>query len=98
MLAAFPKPALVFSHPIRFHCWFPVFSDSLRRAHAIVAVLAAHPERESEGGGDRVASVDAACGHDPAGSGGDLRLASAGGVGGGGGPKNRLPRREQDGG
>src|SRR5438067_9750399 len=78
MLAAFPKPALVFSHPIRFHCWFPAFSDSLRRAHAIVAVLAAHPERESERSGDRVAPVDAARGHDPAGSGGYLRLAAAG--------------------
>jgi hypothetical protein len=24
VLAAFPDPALVFSHPIRFHCWLPV--------------------------------------------------------------------------
>src|SRR5258707_14695865 len=91
MLAVFPKPGLVFSHPIRFHCWFPVFSDSLRRAHAIVAVLAAHPERESEGGGDRVASVDAACGHDPAGSGGGVRPGSAGLAGGEQGRNERCP-------
>src|SRR5260370_17240637 len=76
-LAAFLDAALVFSRPIRFHCWPPLFHRFFWCAHAIVAVLAAHPERESERGGDRVTSVDAARGHDPAGSGGCLHLAAA---------------------
>src|SRR6185369_6297415 len=46
--------------------------------HAIVAVFSAYPERESERGGDRLASADAARGHDAAGSGRHLRLAAAG--------------------
>ncbi len=36
-------PALVFSHPIRFHCWLPISHRFPRRTHAIVAVLSAHP-------------------------------------------------------
>src|ERR1700676_3281121 len=73
-----PIPALLFSHPIRFHCWLPVPERCFWCAHAIVAVLSAHPQRESEGGGDRVASADAARRHDSAGSGRHLRLAAAG--------------------
>src|SRR5665647_103614 len=70
--------ALVFLYPIRFHCWPPASHRFFECAHAIVAVLSAHPERESERGRDRVASPDAARRHDAAGGGGHLCLAAAG--------------------
>src|ERR1700676_5294297 len=76
-----PIPALVFLHPIRFHCWLPVPERFFWCAHAIVAILSAHPQRESERGGDRVASADAARRHDPAGSGRHLCLATIGPAG-----------------
>src|SRR3979490_2130587 len=72
-----PIPPLVFLHPIRFHCWLPVPDRFFWCAHAIVAVLSAHPQRESERGGDRVASADAARRDDSAGGGGHLCLAAA---------------------
>src|SRR6266513_5171532 len=71
-------PALVFSYPIRFHWRLPVFGRFFEYAHAIIAVLSTHPQGESERGGDRLASADAARGHDAAGSGRHLRLAAAG--------------------
>src|SRR5258708_32874074 len=74
---------LVFLHLIRFHCSTPMSHRFFERAHAIIAVLSAHPERESERGGDRVASDDAARGHDAAGSGRHLCLAAAWTAGGG---------------
>src|SRR5438477_7841627 len=71
-------PALVFSYPIRFHWRLPVFGRFFEYAHAIIAVLSTHPQRESERGGDRLASADAARRHDAAGGGGHLCLAAAG--------------------
>src|SRR5260370_37535040 len=64
----FTRPGLVFSYPIRFHCT-PLVSPliPLSLTHAIVAFFPADPERESERGGDRLASVDAALGHHAAG-------------------------------
>src|SRR5205823_13775885 len=76
VLAAFVEPALVFSHPIRFHCWLPVSDRFSEFAHAIVAFFSAHPQGESERGRDRLASADAARRHDAAGSGRHLRLAA----------------------
>src|SRR6266851_7756932 len=73
--------ALVFSGPIRFHCGSPVFHRFFEYAHAIITVLSTHPQGESEGGRDRVASPDAACGHDAAGSRRHLCLAAAGPAG-----------------
>src|ERR1700736_3841697 len=49
----------------------------LECSHAIVAFLFAHPEGDAEGGRNRVASADATCGHDAAGSLRDLCLAAA---------------------
>src|SRR5258708_13584200 len=72
---------IVVLRAIRFHCSTPMSYRFFERAHAIIAVLSAHPERESEGGGDRVASADAARGHDAAGSGRHLCLAAAGTAG-----------------
>src|SRR6266404_157266 len=75
----FTRPGLVFSYPIRFHCTplvYPLIPLSL--THAIVAFFPADPERESERGGDRLASADAARGHDAAGGGRHLCLAAAG--------------------
>src|SRR5436190_12199003 len=74
-------PALVFSYPIRFHWRLPVFGRFFEYAHAIIAVLSTHPQRESERGGDRLASADAARRHDAAGGGGHLCLAAAGPAG-----------------
>src|ERR1700693_6414231 len=71
-------PPLCFCSRSAFTAPLPCFTDSIRFAHAIVAVPSAYPERESQGGRDRIASPDAARGHDPAGSGRYLCLAAAG--------------------
>src|SRR4029078_532237 len=77
--AAFSRPPALYFHtrsgftaPLLVSHLFPEVT------HAIVAVFSAYPERESERGGDRLASADAARGHDAAGSGRHLRLAAAG--------------------
>ena len=78
------QPAFLGASPLCF-CGRSAFTaespstrtDSRKAAHATVAFLSSHPQGESEGSGDRLASPDAARRHDPAGSRRHLCLAAA---------------------
>ena len=71
------RPCVFAPDPVSLHR-LPVSHRFPELTHAIVAVFSAHPERESERGGDRLASADAARRHDAAGGGRHLCLAAAG--------------------
>src|SRR4029077_6908861 len=68
-------PALVFSRPIRF--LLPSNPRIPQEIHAPVPLFSAHPARNAERGGDRVASADAARGHDATGGCGHLCVPAA---------------------
>src|SRR3954451_1085227 len=70
--------ALVFRHSLQVQCSPAIFRIFPGLTHAIVAVLSAHPQRESERGRDRLASPDVARWDDPAGSRRYLCMAAAG--------------------
>src|SRR5665647_3709508 len=68
--------ALVFSRPIRLLGADPSLESSVV-FHAPVPIFPADPARNAEGGGDRLAPLDAARRHDAAGGRRHLRLPAA---------------------
>src|SRR5690242_8974751 len=71
----YPVPVLYFRRQSAFTA--SPYSNPPSFAHAPVPVFSAHPEGESQGGGDRFTPADAARRHDAAGSGRHLCLAAA---------------------